>query len=54
MMIEPVRRRNERHMAAAQHEHDVALRQWQKEYDLAIIEWESTQVPCLSWFACVT
>ena len=49
-MTEPIRSRNERHMAAAHHEHDLAVRRWQKAYDLAVMEWESSQVPCLTCF----
>lgn len=44
VMTEPVRRRNERHMAAAQQEHELAMQQWQRDYDLAVVEWQSFQV----------
>ncbi|KAL3162910.1 hypothetical protein ABBQ32_009352 [Trebouxia sp. C0010 RCD-2024] len=41
----PVRSRNERHMAAAQHQHALALQQWQKDYDFAMMAWKYRQEP---------
>ena len=44
LSTEPVRSRNERHLAAAQHQHALAMQQWQRDYDLALMEWNSRQV----------
>ena len=44
LSAEPVRSRNERHLAAAQHQHALAMQQWQRDYDLALMEWSSRQV----------
>ena len=43
-LTEPLRGRNAQLMAAARHQHDLALQQWQKQYQLAVMEWESMQV----------
>lgn len=44
-LTEPLREHNAQLMAAARHQHDLALQQWQKQYQLAIMEWESMQLP---------
>lgn len=49
-LTEPARSRNERHQAAAQHQHALAMQQWQRDYDLAVMEWNAGQVIYL--FAC--
>ena len=43
-LTEPLREHNAQLMAAARHQHDLALQQWQKQYQLAVMEWESMQV----------
>lgn len=43
-LTEPARSRNERHQAAAQHQHALAMQQWQRDYDLALMEWNAGQV----------
>ena len=43
-MTEPLRSHNEALMAAAQQQHNKAMRQWQNDYTLAVLEWESLQV----------
>jgi len=43
-MTEPLRTHNEVLMAAAAQQHEVAVKQCQREYSLAVMEWESLQV----------